>query len=1052
MLNAFYRNRQLLWLSISLIIVWGLSSFLTLPRLEDPEITPRFASITTVWPGASAPRVESLVTDIIEKELQDIEEIDEVDSFSGLSLSSIGIELKDSVTDVDPIWARVRSELEEVTADLPSDAQAPEFEQGNLKASAIIVGLAWDLPAKPNYAILNRVSDALADQIRAIPGTEEVERFGEPTEEILVTVDPQAIADLGITASALARQLESSDAKVSSGNIRGDRDEFLLEVNSQIESLERIKQTPLRSSQQGQVASLSDVAQVTKGIREPLESLSIVNGQPGIILSATVESQERVDQWAKSAKSLLSEFEANLSDGLSLTLIQDQSQYVKQRLNGVISNLLISSGLVVGISLVLLGWRASVIVGLALPLVTLTVFGLMKSFGIPLHQMSITGLIIALGLLIDNAIIVVDEVQHRVWQGNQPGESVQQTVKHLGIPLLASTLTTVFAFVPIASSAGGTGEFIGTIGLTVILSLISSLCISLTVIASLAAMTTAKGAKEPPKFWLRRILAQGISFPWLSRIFRRSLRIVLSRPVLGILVALVLPVLGFSQFVTLEQQFFPPTNRNQIEVEIEMPASTAIAQTKEIAESARDLISDHPKVDDVQWFIGESAPRFFYNIVGLRQNAPDYAQGIITISDPSQLKTTIQTLQNDLESAYPQAQVLVKQLEQGPPFGAPIEARLTGPDIEQLRLLGNELRSVLAMTPKIVQTRASLTESLPKFSLTVDEAQAQQVGLTNEAIARQLEASLEGQVGGSLLEDTEELPVRVRMSDERRGQLNQIESITLTGDGPNGGTRLPLDAIADVSLQPEVSSIIRLNGERLNTIQGFIEAGALPDTVLRDFQERLDQSNFQLPSGYRLTYGGEADARGTAVGNLLSTVGLLLILMTATLVLSFNSFILAGIIAAIAILSIGLGAFALWSFQSIFGFTAILGMLGLIGLAINDSIVVLAAIREEPLASQGYPRAIERVVFNSARHVLATTLTTIMGLGPLMFDSTGFWPPLAITIAGGLGGATILALYFVPCIYVIYAKLVKLKPETITALTPQIQKTVEATSSEIPST
>ena len=1034
MLNLFYRNRQLLWLSIALILVWGVSSFFTLPRLEDPEIVPRFASITTVLPGASAPRVESLVTDVIEKELQEIEEIDEVDSFSGLGLSSIGLELKETITDVDPVWARVRSELEEVLPELPDDVQAPEFEKGQLKASAAIVGLAWDLPGEPNYAILNRVSDSLADQMRALPGTEEVERFGEPTEEILVTVDPQAMSELGLTASALAQQLESSDAKVSSGNVRGDRDEFLLEVDSQIDSLARIKQIPLRSGPQGQVITLSDVAQVSKGIRQPLESLTLVNGKPGIILSASVESQERVDQWALTAKALLDEFETNLSDGLSLVLIQDQSQYVKQRLNGVISNLLISSGLVIGISLLLLGWRASVIVGLALPLVILTVFGLMKSFGIPLHQMSITGLIIALGLLIDNAIIVVDEVQQHVWQGYSPGEAVQQTVRHLGIPLFASTLTTVFAFFPIASSSGGTGEFIGTIGLTVIFALLSSLVISLTLIASLAAMTSARQSDAGPQFSLGRIFSRGISVPWLAGWFRRSLRLVLGRPVLGIVLALILPVLGFSQFISLEQQFFPPTNRNQIEIEIEMPASTAIAQTEQVAQNARKIIIDDPKVSDVQWFLGESAPRFFYNVVGLRQNAPDYAQGLVTLSDTSGLKLTIQSLQNKLENAFPQAQVLVKQLEQGPPFGAPIEAELSGPDLEQLRLLGNELRSILAQTPKVVQTRADLTEALPKFALSVDEEQAQRVGLTNTAIARQLESVLEGQVGGSLLEDTEELPVRVRMSNEQRGQLNRIESINLTGQGPDGSTMVPLDAIADLSLQPEVSSIIRKNGVRLNTIQGFIEAGALPDSVLKDFQARLAESDFQLPAGYRLSYGGEADARGTAVGSLLSMVGLLVILIAATLVLSFNSFVLAGLIAAIAILSIGLGAFALWMFQSIFGFTAILGMLGLIGLAINDSIVVLAAIREDKLAFKGNPRAIERVVFNSARHVLATTLTTMMGLGPLMFDPTGFWPPLSITIAGGLGGATILALYFVPCVYVVYAKLIKPKPVAIAGI------------------
>ena len=230
MLNLFYKNRQLLWLSIILIVVWGLSAFLTLPRLEDPEITPRFASVTTFFPGASAPRVESLVTDVIEEELQDIEEIDEIESSSSQGISVVSMELKDSITEVDPIWARVRSTLEETVPDLPPDATKPEFEQGQLKASALLVGLAWDLPGDPNYAILTRQSESLEDVLRSLTGTEDVERFGEPQEEILVTIDSTALSNLGLTAADLSQQLRSSDAKVSSGRVRGDREEFLVEV------------------------------------------------------------------------------------------------------------------------------------------------------------------------------------------------------------------------------------------------------------------------------------------------------------------------------------------------------------------------------------------------------------------------------------------------------------------------------------------------------------------------------------------------------------------------------------------------------------------------------------------------------------------------------------------------------------------------------------------------------------------------------------------------------------------------------------------------------
>jgi multidrug efflux pump subunit AcrB len=247
--------------------------------------------------------------------------------------------------------------------------------------------------------------------------------------------------------------------------------------------------------------------------------------------------------------------------------------------------------------------------------------------------------------------------------------------------------------------------------------------------------------------------------------------------------------------------------------------------------------------------------------------------------------------------------------------------------------------------------------------------------------------------------------------EDQQGDLGAIASLDLvTAQG-----ELPLDAIASLDLVPDIASISRRNGQRINTVQGFITAGALPSTVLATLQQRLQ--GFELPPGYRIEYGGEADARGTAVGNLLSTVGVLMILMTATLVLSFNSFGLAALIGTVAILSVGLAALALKLFGSIFGFTAILGTLGLIGLAINDSIVVLAALREHPDARLGHPQAVEDVVFHATRHVIATTITTMIGFVPLLLDPTGFWPPLAIAIAGGLGGATLLALYYIPSVY-----------------------------------
>jgi multidrug efflux pump subunit AcrB len=650
MLNLFYRNRQLLILTLIMVVVWGLSAFLTLPRMEDPEIVQRFARFTTYLPGATPERIETLVTEKIEEKLFELEEIESIESTSSTGVSVIAVELKESIRDVDSVWASVRSKVDDAVPELPPDATEPEYQDSTTKASALIVGLTWMLDSEPNYTILGRLAETLEDQLRAIPSTDKVGIFGEPDEEIRVDITASELSRLGLTAQALSQQVAASDAKVSAGQYRSEGQEFLLEVDSDLDSLEQIRAIPIQAGSRGQVARLGDIATVTKSIQDPATDLAFVNGHPAVVLSATVASAQRVDLWAEQARQVIQEFRTSLSDGLELQVVLDQSQYVQQRLNGVIGNLIFGSALVIGVSLLILGWKSALIVGLALPLTTLMVFGWMKVLAVPLHQMSVTGIIIALGLLIDNAIIVVDDVQGRMRQGMHPTRAIQSTVKHLLVPLVASTLTTVLAFVPIAASPGGVGEFIGTIGLTVILALVSSLFLSLTVIVSLAGLLRHWEPLPISWDWWHH----GLSNQDLASAYRWSLQRVFRRPWLGIGLSLILPVVGFAVFATLPQQFFPPTNRDQFQIEFELPTQATLEATQQQVMAARDLALQHPEVEDIHWFLGRSAPSFFYNVLDNRRNAQNYAQGIVQLNSTDNLRQTIQTLQTELDRAFPE--------------------------------------------------------------------------------------------------------------------------------------------------------------------------------------------------------------------------------------------------------------------------------------------------------------------------------------------------------------------------------------------------------------
>ena len=1022
MFTLFYRNIRLLILTIILICVWGFSSYFTLPRLEDPELVSRNASVKTFFPGADAARIEALITDKIEDKFTEIEEIKDYSSTSSSGSSIIIIELKDGVqkSEVDGIWSRVQNQLDEVKPELPTGASEPELEKIKIKAYALITALTWQQDDRPNYAILNRQAEVLKDRIQAIAGTEEVEIYGDRDEEINVEIEPEAIASYNLTVTDIARQIQQSDSKVTAGLLRNNNNNLSLEVAGELDTLNRVRNIPLNFSSQGQFIRLQDVAKVSKGLNSPAEDIAIIGDRPGVTLAVHVESGTRLDLWAKSANRVLEEYSAELPSAIKLQTILAQSNYVEDRLNGLILNLFLGGGLVFLVTLLMMGWRSAIVVGTSLPLSILMVFGWMNVMGIPLHQMSITGLIVALGILIDNAIVMVDEVSDRLKSNLTPIEAIQSSVNHLAIPLLSSTITTVLAFLPIALLPGPTGEFVGTIAISVILAVSSSLFLALAIMPTL----TVRANRDSPLPLRGSWWQTGISIPILTNWYHKSIKWTTARPLLGICLALLLPLTGFIQAGSLEQQFFPAADRDQLQIQLELPATTAIAQTQNVTEQIRDRLLSFDSITDVHWFIGRSVPRFYYNVLTSREQEANYAQAIVQL-DSLATSVLAKKLQQELDSSFPSARILVRQLEQGPPFDAPVEMRISGSDVEVLQQLGESARSLLLGVADITHTRASLAEATPQLELEVDEEELRLAGLDRRAIAEQLETSLSGTTGGSILESTEELPVRVRLSASNRDRVNSITSLDLLSSQnnlANAVETVPLSSLGKVTLKPELAKITRYNGQRVNTVQGFLTPGILPDRALSNFQQQLKNADWQLPNGYSYEFGGEAEQKGNALGGLISTVGVIAILMVATLVLSLGSFRLAAVIGVVAIASFGLGLFAIWLFGYPFGFNPIIGTVGLIGVAINDSIVVLAAIQQHPLAKTGNKKAIREVVLRSTRHVVATTLTTAIGFVPLLLGGGEFWPPLAIAIAGGVIGATLLTLYLIPAAYLIVIK------------------------------
>lgn len=1013
-MTSFISNGRMLTLFMAILIVSGLGALSTLPRAEDPRITNRVATVITHLPGASAERVEALISEPIENKLRKLSTIKHITSQSKPGISSVKIELKDAVTDTTPIWSRARDLLDDVIIELPKEASKPELDDDRGYAFTMLIALNWQGEDQPNLAMLSRYAMSLQDRLRAIPGTDFVELFGHPEEEILVQIDPQQTAALKLTPQSISQLISTSDTKVAAGQLYNPKNQLHVELSGELDSLQRIRAIPLNIDENGFLMRLGDVAQVSRTTRSPADEIAIIDDKQAVVIATRMLPEVRVDQWTAQVHNALDQFCTTLPSNVTHHVLFDQNSYTETRLSELLTNILLGFVLIVGVLLLTLGWRSALIVAASLPLTILFTLSVMKYYGLPIHQMSVTGLVVALGIMVDNAIVMVDTIQQRRQQGVAGIKAVTDTLAHLWLPLLGSTLTTVLAFMPIVLMPGPAGEFVGGIALSVIFSLLGSYLISHTLIASLAGrfLPTA----PPAHRWWK----QGIELPALARAFTASQTAALRYPKTTIMVIFILPLAGFILSKQLPEQFFPPSDRNMFHIEVHLSPQASMMQTQTTTQAISRYIQQYEDITQLQWFIGNSAPSFYYNLMGGKRGTQNYAQAMVTTSDFVAANRLIPELQRALDDAFPQAQIIVRKLEQGPPFNAPIELRLYGPNLDTLKTLGDELRQLLTDTPRVVHTRATLQPGTPKVWLDIDESAARLSGFSLTHIATQLQQHLHGAVGGSVLESTESLPIRVRVADAYRSQPQDLHNIQLpTADKT---TTVPLSALGTLELQPSRGAIPRRNGERVNTIEGYIRAGILPSQVLNDFRARLEKSNLHIPAGYRIEIGGESAKRNDAVSNLLASIGVIATLLVTIVVLSFNSFRISLLIFLSAFQSIGLGLFSIWVFHYPFGFTVIVGLLGLMGLAINAAIVILAELKSDPLAVKGDPKAIMHGVQSCTRHITSTTITTVGGFLPLILAGGGFWPPFAVAIAGGTVLTTLLSFYFVPAAFLLFSR------------------------------
>lgn len=1009
--TLFFRQPRLVILALLVILSAGLSSLVSIGRQEDPTITNIFATITTVFPGADPARIEALVTAKIETELRAIPEIAEVSSTSATGISVISVELIETVSPetIEQIWAQVRDAVADAQREFPAGVLEPDFDSDGAGGYAAI--LALTLPEGFSLTRAAREAEALADRLRRVSGTSLVDLHGLPEEEVLVTLNPGRIAALGLTADAVSAAIRAADAKVQAGRLRGEATDLVLGITGEITSLDRLRAVVLREDASGRVTLLGDVAEISRGPRLPLAEAALFQGKPAILVSAKLSAGLQVDRWMAGIREAVQAQARALPWGLSIETVFDQSRYTTERLAEVGLNMAIGVALVVVVLFVTLGARSALIVAMVLPVVSLASVATLNALAVPIHQMSVTGLIVALGLLVDAAIVMTDEIGKRLGAGLTRIDAVAGSVRRLAMPLAASTVTTILSFLPLLLLPGPAGDFVGSIAISVIVMLAWSFVVAITITPAIAGR------------WLRQDADGQVRDGILMRGFRALLTLSMANPLRTVALALVLPVLGFLSLPGLTPQFFPGVDRDQFHIEVDLPPGTGIIETLRIVREIDARLAAEADLVEVAWVVGRSAPAFYYNMVGDRDQAPAFAQALIRTGSATATERMLARLQGDLPPAFPQVRFVIRGLTQGPPVNAPVELRLVGQNIDALRLAGDDLRRLLAEARSVAMVRTGIAGGSPRLTLDVDEARARLLGLDLGQIARQLEAGLEGVTGGSLLEGTEELPVRVRLGAGLRGDQVAIGDLPLLPPGAAGMAAtgqypaVPLSALGSLRLEPSESTITRRNGERVNSVQAFLMPGILPAAALAEAMAVLEAANYSPPDGIRLETGGDSDARDSTVQALVAPLGLIVTLSIAVVVMTFNSFRLTLIAFLVAGLSAGLSMLSLAVFGYPFGINAIIGVIGSIGVSINAALIVLSGLQGDVRAAAGDRAAMVDVVAGSARHIISTTVTTFGGFLPLILGGGGFWPPFAMSVAGGVALSVTLAFAFTPQLF-----------------------------------
>ncbi len=1010
-------NNRVTFTLLAVLVALGISTYNGLERNDMPPFTVRVAQIVTVFPGAGPERVEALITSPIEDVIQEIPELDYMTSESRTGVSIIKVSLKQDVQkdELQAIWDRVRRKLETLRPDLPDNIQDPDLKDEGLGVVyGIMVGVEGD---GFEYAELEEYADVIKDNLIRLPNASRVSVMGKQEAQVMVEFEHAVLAQYGLTAGQLQNIISSTNILFPGGQVSLDEERIILEPTGNFESLEDLENLIIPIGQRGETVFLGDITTIRKGYETPTERIVRVNGKQGLAVSVALKEGANIVQLGKEVDRTLDSLQRIFPVGIETFRAASQDVVVDQSIMDFVGNLGQSVVIVLVTMLLFLGFRTGVVVASLIPLAIICTIFMMGLLGVGLNKVSLAALIMALGMLVDNAIVIAESIMVKMEKGEKATTAAIGASKELAIPLLISSLTTSAAFLSFFLAESTLGEVVGSLFVVISLALLSSWLMALTVVTLLATVLIkvkqqSADSEEKPSMFDR-----------INEAYIKILVPVLKRPVLFLIVimgAFVLSLFGFGQLPFI---FFPDSERNLITVDINLPVGTAIESSEAVIEQLEGFLEDELQVNDERttgvksWtsFVGEGPQSYD---LGYQRSQPqsNYAHILVNTTSGDDNQAVIDALNEFAFYHLPDAVVKAQRLKQGGGSGIPVQVRVSGTDPDVLFRISEEIRGKLNEIPGTLNIEDDWGPKLKKLVVQIDEAKARRAGLSNQDIALSLQTALIGFETGDFREGEESLPIMLRSQNTEELDISQLKTINIFAQ--SSGKSVPLAQVAELVPSWQFAKIKRRDLYRTITINSYLRGGFTARDITNEFNPWLEEASQAWPAGYSYELGGEAEdsAAGLqAVIDQLPISGFLIILL---LVLQFNSFRKTTIVlGAIPLGVIGV-VLGLLLFRSYFGFFAFLGIISLAGIIINNAIVLIDRIDIEQEEFNRNPwEAIIEACQQRLRPILLTTFTTTLGLIPLYLGGGLMWEPMAIGIIVGLLFGTIITLLFVPVMY-----------------------------------